>query len=225
MKNNKVFALIYRGFFMLLALSGILVSTKVFLPTFNPNTFLYYTTQSNILVLTFFTYLLIKTLVDIKKHGLKGEASYAPKLSFIIMVNIIITFLVFWVLLAPATLHTNYNLLSYSNLIVHTTTPLAMVGEYFFFNRKQKIDLKNVFEALIFPLFYMVLSLVLGAFKLVEYVGVGLIPETSYFPYYFLDFYKHGALILIYIFGISVFIVVISLGLFYLNKRKMSHIA
>ena len=220
--QKRLVAVFYRGLFMIIALVGVVFNTKIFTADFSPTTLLYYTTQSNLLAFALFTYLFVRTFICIRKtSSLKGPVSFAPNLTFIVMIDIILTFLVFWALLAPTMINTEYDLLSFSNLAVHTITPLAVVGEYFLFNREKKLGKKHVFAVLIYPLIYSSSALIIGAFRLVDYYTFGVGEGATYFPYFFLDFYTHGALIIPYILGIAVFLVALSYGFYFvINKRN-----
>lgn len=220
--KTATFALFYRGLFMSIALLGVVLNTKMLSPLFDPTTLLYYTTQSNILAFALFTYLFIKTVIEIKHSGADAKTSFAPNLTFIVMVDIILTFLVFWILLAPSISGTAFNLYSFPNLAVHTFTPLAVVGEYFLFNKEKKLKQIHLFAVLIYPLVYSFSALIIGAFKAVDYYTFGISDSTTFFPYFFLDFYTYGALIIPYMVGIGAFLVLISYGLYWLINHKRS---
>ncbi len=210
LSSNRAFPLLYRVVFMMIALLGVILNTKMFTTQFNITTLLYYTTQSNILAVALFAYLSVLSLKDIVKRGLKGDRRCAPKLTFILMVDILLTLIVFWVLLAPTMVDSEYQLYSFANLAVHTITPLAIIGEYFLFNTRDKVTTKIAFSVLIYPLIYVIFALVVGAFKWIRYYAFGVEGHPTYFPYFFLDFFTQGWWVVLYIFAIAVLLMIVS---------------
>lgn len=219
MANKRIFALIYRLTFALVALLGIIFNTKMFTSVYSPTTLLYYTCQSNILALGLFIYLSVKTALDLKNKGKIGSNSYAPNITFMLMIDILLTFVVFWALLAPEMIHTSYNLWSFSNLAVHTLVPLAVLGDYLLFNNAKKLKYRHVYMALIFPTIYAINAILIGAFQLVNYYTFDILDTPSHFPYFFFDFVTNGWMILVYILGIAGFILILSNISYFLLKR------
>lgn len=220
MNNNKIYPLVYRSFFTIIALLGIVFNTKLFTAEFSFKTFLYYTTQSNVVALALFVYLLVRTIISIKTRGRKGDASFCPKMTFVIMIDIFLTFIIYWTLIAPARINTSFNLFSFANITVHAVTPLAVMGEYFIFNKKQNLLAKNMLTVLIYPAIYTFFTLILGSFKLVSFKAAN--DTTSYFPYFFFDYYKYGYVVIVYILAIAAFILLITYLISIAIKRKPS---
>ena len=108
-------------------------------------TFLYFTTQSNLLLtITLLLFLL-------KKHD-KKIVNY---LAFITLVNILITAIVFHTLLVPYM--TNINFMHH---VLHTINPILYVIFYFIFF-DYKIPINKFWISLIYPLIFMFLVYVL----------------------------------------------------------------
>ena len=219
MRYNRIFALVYRLSFAVIALLGVIFNTRMFTNEFSPTTLLYYTTQSNVLALALFVYLAVMTILDIKKHSIKGPSSYAPNLTFILMIDILLTFVIFWVVLAPTMIGSDYNLFSFSNLAVHTFVPLAVLGDYFIFNPDKKIKYRYANYVLIYPLIYASFAMIFGAFKIINYYTFGIGEGPNYFPYFFMDYYLYGGYVIIFILGIASFLFMISNTAFYFINR------
>ena len=139
-----IFATIYQGQFM--------ISFK---------SFLYYTIQSNLLVIfitavfLYFHYLeYIKGRIVINNNWLLAK--------FAIAVAITITFLVFFTLLAP-TLPASY-LLSFDNFSVHLIVPVLAIIDFFIFDYKIEFGKLKQLIALAMPLYYLIFVL-LSAFS------------------------------------------------------------
>lgn len=199
MRNNRVFALIYRIVFAIPPIIGIMLNTYMFTSKFKLRSFLYYTTLSNIVAIVLFITLAVKTAISIKKDGKFGDVAFDENFSFVTTVNITLTFIVFWTLLAPGLVHADYDLLSFGNNAVHTITPLATLFHLLIFYRHKRFAYRVTYLSLIFPVSYALFTLVLGAFKLVQFPTFGTSEDILYFPYFFFDYYKYGAKILLYI--------------------------
>jgi len=159
-----IFATIYQGQFM--------ISFK---------SFLYYTIQSNLLVIfitavfLYFHYLeYIKGRIVINNNWLLAK--------FAIAVAITITFLVFFTLLAP-TLPASY-LLSFDNFSVHLIVPVLAIIDFFIFDYKIEFGKLKQLIALAMPLYYLIFVLTLSAFS-VDFNG-------EIVPYFFLNYEKNG---------------------------------
>lgn len=223
--NKKVgFALAFRLLFTLIAIIGVVLNTKLFTSEFEPTTFLYYTTQSNLLAFSLFGYLFIATLLNYKRDKTSSKVSFAPTLSFIIMINITLTFIVFWTLLAPGMIGTSYRLLSFSNLAVHTFTPLAVVFEYLYFNQEHKLKYRTTLLTLVYPLIYSLAAFIIGGFRLIEYYSFGIEYAPIYFPYFFFDFHEYGGRVLYYIFGIALFLLLLANASYFALKQYQRRI-
>lgn len=219
--NKKVtFALVFRFAFVVISLLGVIFNTLGFQKDFRAISFLYYTTQSNLLAFILFSILFIKTLIAVIKDKSTKNTSFVPKLSFVLMIDIILTFLVFWALLAPGLVDTEYRLWSFSNLAVHTFTPLAVGFDYFMFNPKDKVKHTTVFKALIYPGIYAALALYAGAFKLIEFKPITEGLESSFFPYFFFDYYDIGWKVVPFITGIAAFLILVGYALYGFTKLR-----
>lgn len=143
----------------------------------NGSMMLYFTIQSNItiIVITFIFFILKIFELIIKKDLIKN---YLRLIKYVFTVAITITFLVFFVLLAP-TLDTSY-LLSMNNLTVHFLVPLLALIDFFTFDNEIKFNKWNPLLGLIFPLLYL------------GFVFICIASNISFngqlVPYFFLDY-------------------------------------
>jgi len=157
---------------------------------------MFFTTQSNILVL-------IVTLLFLLKFDRKNWFKY---LSFIGLVNIFITALIFNTLLGPFMDH--LNLIQY---VLHVIVPILYVILYFVF-MPSSLNVKHFFFGMIYPvtyvvLVYMVIEPFLGRFLIFALDDF----DGSRFVYPFLDpstysnYPKGTMLVFFMILGISLF--------------------
>lgn len=165
MNKKVIFALIYRFVFMGIAIIGIILNTGIFSVGFKYTSLLYYTIQSNLLAFLLFAFLFFKTLISVIKDKRKARTSFAPQASFMLMVDISLTFLVFWLMLAPGLSGTDYSLSSFHNQAVHTLTPLAVIFDYSLFNPKEELKAKVLLCRFFILDFTPILPSFLVAFK------------------------------------------------------------
>ena len=216
MIKDRKFALIFRAIAALFSLLGILATSGIFKGTFSFGAYLFYTTQSNILICGLFVYFLVKTILDYRKNGRYGFSSYAPRLHMYFTVAIIITFLVFWTMLAPTLSFGSSYLLTFDNLSVHTITPLLAVADYILFTKSGHLKKRDIFICMIIPVIYFIQATILG-FSGVEYYVLDEV--TYYFPYFFIDYYNTGALVAVYVVVILAFFMLLAFGMYMLDRK------
>jgi hypothetical protein len=222
MIKNRVFALSFRIVAFIVCLFGILASLGIFQGQFNETYLLYYTYQSNILVLGFFAVLIYKTTVDLQKKGRIGDNGYFPRISAGILLAIMLTMIVYWLLLAPAAV-SSYgweNTFSFNNLCVHLITPLLVLFDYILFSKKGKLKKNDPLLFCIVPIVYFIQAMILG-FSGVIY-DITEAGEIIHFPYFFMDYYELGLWIIPYILGISLFYLGLGKILLYIDHKRKS---
>jgi hypothetical protein len=203
-------------------LAGILKTLGILDGAFSPKILLYYTTDSNILVLAVFAVLLVRTALSIRRDGSHGSASYYERLSAIIALAITVTMLVFWGLLAPQISGPGYNLLSFMNLQVHTITPILMILDYFMFAKPGKLKKIDPIIFALIPLAYFAMTTIAG-FSGVVY-GSGATSAPVRFPYFFVDFDLLGSSVFLYVGAITVFFMALAYLLLAIDKRRARRI-
>jgi hypothetical protein len=216
MRENRVFALCYRCAAFLLCLAGIFATTGVFAGRFSWGALLYYTTESNIMVLAMFAALIVKTAADLKNDGASGRCSYFERLSAVAMLSITVTLIVFWLILAPV-LKGGMGLLSFTNMQVHTITPLLMVFDYFCFAAPGKLKKHDPWFFAIIPLGYFAQSTAIG---LLGYKFKSPYRAPTRFPYFFLDFDMIGGRVFIYVLALTVFFMALAYLLLWFDRKR-----
>jgi hypothetical protein len=205
MRNNRIFALCYRIAAFILCLVGILSTLGVFIGEFHWKALLYYTVESNILILVMFGYLATKTAFDVKRKGVAGSSSYHERLTAIMMLSIIVTFFIFWVLLAPNFL--GPGLFTYSVVQTHAITPALMIADFFIFATPGKMKKRDPWLFAIIPYAYVAQSTILG-FSGFRYEAQGSVGgEGKRFPYFFLDFDQVHEMVFLYLLVLTVFFI------------------
>ena len=104
--KNRFIALFYRVIFFLIGIITLIYDFGFFNGIFKKTNLLYFTILSNLFCsLTFFG-LIIKTILDIKKYGVRGSSSISPHIKGGVMLYILLTMSVYHFILIPYALHT-----------------------------------------------------------------------------------------------------------------------
>jgi len=215
MIENKRAAFIFRLASFFIATAGLLDLMGVFRGNFYTNVLYYYTAQSNIFAVFMFGILSVKAFTGLRNDDGKG-ACYFPRLLMICTVDVLLTFVVFWILLVPQLAGT-FPLWTFSNLAVHAITPLLCLADYILFTEPRKLMYRDVYYVTIFPLCYVAVSSILGLTGHVYGIAADGMPIR--FPYFFFDFDRIGLLSLVFIGGIVVFFLIISHVFYYFSHR------
>lgn len=95
---------------------------------------------------------------------------------------------------------------------LHIADPLLMLIFYLFLSDQTKVKWQFIFTILDMPLVYMIFALIFGA-------------TTGNYIYFFLDYNKNGVgYTVLFILGITVGLVAVGTGLYFLNKFIHKHI-
>ena len=214
--KNRLIAIVFRTIGIAFCILGI-ISVTFITGSFSGSVFLYYTVMSNIAVMLFLIVALGNTIHDLVKHGIHGETSRFPLLSFIVTVDITLTMMVYWCILAPTSFSmggTSF-LLSYQNIVVHTVVPIFMILEFLLFTKRRALKKREAPLVLIFPYAYLIMAIILGVTG-EFFVSVTGVAER--FPYDFLDVYVHGWLVLVYVAGISFGMMAFAFGYYLIDR-------
>lgn len=175
-----------------------------------PRTFIFYTTDSNVLagiicgVLLFFQILKIKT---------GKEIPYLVKLlKYIATCLLTVTFLTVLFILIPASGNTNEMirlLFSPKLLFHHTLCPIICIVSFIFFEKDFALDKKVIIYSLIPTLIYALILIILNVLKIVE--G----------PYFFLRVYEQPlGMSILWLFVMMLISIIISFLLWLFNRDK-----
>jgi len=217
MIKNKKIALFFRSAAVLIAAAGLIDLCGVFQGMFYVNVLYYYTAQSNIMAIVLFLMLIVKTVSGIRNDE-TDSACYFPRFSMICTINVLLTFVVFWILLVPQ-LAGILPLWTFSNLAVHAITPLLCLVDYILFSKPRRLKYRDVYYVTIFPICYLIGSSIAGLAGH-DYAISNTDGAPVRFPYFFYDFDRIGLLALAYIAGIVIFFLIIG-HIFYLIDKKV----
>lgn len=220
MIQDRRIALVYRGAAFLFVLAGLFVMLGVFEGEARPSQLMYYTIQSNILILAMFGILFARTLKGLRQDGKTGSAGYYKAFEMVCFIDILLTLLVYWVMLVPTAFSMGmaFYLFSFANLAVHLVTPVLCFVDYILFTPSARLRYRDIYKVLIFPLSYVVFTTITGfagyVFRISRDDGLPV-----RFPYFFFDYDRLGAKAFLYIAALVVFFLLITHGLYFLDKK------
>ena len=227
MIKNRVIALAFRLIALTVILVGFANQLGFFRGRFDYDMFKWYTIQSNMLAAVMFAALAIRTIIGIMESP-RGSVGWLTRFQMVCTVNLLLTFVVFWALLAPTV--PKFYLLSYGNLSIHVIAPLLCLADYILFSEAKRLKRRNVYYTCIFPAFYFIAVIAAGFlgydygthFVVTRWITADgaegyIIPKRA--PYFFLDFNESGIMVLAYVGGIIAFLLLLGYG-FYLHDRK-----
>jgi hypothetical protein len=176
---------------------------------------LYYTIQSNILVLALFILLTVATAKSLR-DGTKKDACFYPKLCAGVLLCILLTLAVFWIMLAPK--YTDFStLIKFSNMGVHTFVPILMLVDYILFSLGGRLTKRDPFHFGIVPLFYLVFATVAGLLGATYKTGDDV---TRRFPYFFIDYDNTGWMCAVYIIIITIAYIGFGFLMYFIDSRR-----
>ena len=182
-KNRKIYIVIFSIILIVLEVLGFFLQSQRALETHNFwlsifALLIYFTNQSNILI--FLVAILILTNLNYK---------WIQYLSFVTLINIIITSIVFNIFLLPLFDH-----LMFVQILLHSIIPIIYVLYYFIF-LDINLSIKHIYISLIYPIIYM-LFVYLIYHPFIEAFMISFFGENDYlnYVYPFLNpaNYNHG---------------------------------
>lgn len=219
MIENKVVALIFRSVAFLIILYGLLIHTGLLSGSLFLNSLMFYTILSNFLALVMFGILLVKTVREWAIREDVPKAEYFDRFEMICSVDLLLTLVVYWGLLAPNAFSMGQvvGLFSFENLSVHLFAPLMCLADYILFTKSHALKYKDIYMTLIFPLFYLLFVTIAGFVGYIfRYDPYG---HPIRFPYYFFDYDRIGAGAFLYIGGLVVFFLILSHIFYFIDKK------
>lgn len=184
--NLKRVIILYRIIFVFLCGLGLILSltsksTDEFMG--NGTALNFYTLQSNLWVFILELVLLVLTIIeDVKQVSIIKEKMVVLK--FVMTVAILVTFIVYWSMLAPYV--AQKNVLALSNVILHAISPILMLVDFLVFDREYTFKKNNVYLTIIPPLYYLIFAMVRAE------ISDTVFTQGSRYPYWFIDIDTFG---------------------------------
>jgi hypothetical protein len=225
MIKNKTAALVFRSASLIFVAAGIFANLRLAVGSAHPFSMLmFYTIQSNLLALALFALLTVRTAKELRAPG---GCSFYPRLSMVVAVDLLVTLVGFWALLAPMAFtmaDTGFQMWSFANLAAHLFTSLLCLADYLLFAQPGKLKYRNIYSAVIYPLAYVgfVTAAGFGGYTYAMPTEDG---GAMHFPYFFLDWERLGAKVLLFVGVLVAFFVLLGHGLFWLDKARAKRAA
>ena len=180
MIKNRTTQIVFQTAFCALGILGIIASLGIFEYTFRSDFYVHFTNLSNYLCIGIMFAELVQTL----KKKEDSFVTACPKLKFIGLLAILLTFIVFNFLLAPTReAWLNFTIAS---VLLHLILPIMYVTDWFLFYERKKVRWYLPLLSMIFPLVYIV-------FVYIRAWILDFNPEAPYiYPYSFLNLETQG---------------------------------
>lgn len=152
------------------------------------STFLFYTTQSNLLCLAWMGLLAGFTVRDIVTRGTRGVTAPAPRLSAAVMMAITVTMIIYLVLLAPTAFEQSggeYAPFGLTDNLVHIITPCLLIADWLLFTPKGRLRGYD-------PLLWTIPCYAYLTFAFTHAALGGDFGGDRAYPYPFMDVEVHG---------------------------------
>lgn len=162
---------------------GLLNSLGYFAADFNENFYVYYTNLSNYICLG----VMFVNLIDTYKRANKKEDGYsrsAPTFTFLCVILILVTFLVYNILLADENTVIGY-FTSQSNMIMHVILPIMFILNWVLFYEHPSLKWYHPLLGTVMPLIYV-------AFIVVRAQILSGAKDAVLYPYFFLNIDQLG---------------------------------
>ena len=220
MIKDKRIAVIFRTVSLLFAIVGLLAMMGVFQGDVYPGILAYYTIQSNILAVILFGMLTARTATALRQKSV-GNAGYFTRFEMICVIDVMLTFFVYWILLSPNifTMADGYSQWSFKNLAIHGITPLLCLLDYILFSQPRRLKYRDVYCVVIYPLAYLAATSIAGLLGYTYQISP-VDGNPVRFPYFFYDFDRIGATSLLYIGALVMFFLIIAHGFYFVDKKR-----
>ena len=212
MIQNRKFALAFRAGSFLFITSGILKQIGVFKGIITPVSFMFYTILSNILAILLFLILTVRTAKSLRESP-RGDSGWYSRFEMVCVVDLLVTFIVYWVLLAPIMT----SLWTFENITLHAIAPLLCLLDYVLFSKARCLKYRDVYFVCIFPLLYIAMISIAGSAGYVYWLADDGSPV--HYPYFFLDYDSLGYTALAYIGAILIFFLLLSHCIYLVDRR------
>ena len=224
MGKNRNAQMIYRSAYCALGILAVFASFGIFenIYKFRWDFYIYFTNLSNYLCLG----IMIAELVASVKKKEDGYVNACPKLKFVGLVAILLTFCVFNFILAGEKGRDPMRNWEIGSVLLHVVLPIMYVIDWFVFDERGKTKWKYIFSAISFPAIYFAFVVVHAAILGFDTsIKNGLGNPPLIYPYSFLNFEKLKVSgVALWVVGIVAVIIVVGALLILIDKALTSKI-
>ncbi|WP_206427520.1 Pr6Pr family membrane protein [Leucobacter chromiireducens] len=186
--TSRLLALGFRVVAFAVILTGVVRITGIFTADPTWGSLKFYTVLSNLLCLVWVAVLIVRTLRDLSAAGPRGHSTPSARWSGAIMMAITVTFLVYLIVLVPATFtqDSDYEPFSLTDNLIHIITPILLILDWLLFVPKGRLRWIDPLLWALIPYAYLAYALVYGG------LGGEFVAGQTY-PYPFLNVAVYGA--------------------------------
>lgn len=182
MSQNRTAQLIFQSSYCAIGLIGIIASLGFFEHDFHSEFYMQFTNLSNYLCVS----IMFAELIQTAGKQENGYVSAVPKLKFIGLLAILLTFLVFNLLLANAADRDPALNFKVASVLFHVILPLMYVADWFLFYERKNVKWFYPLLSVVFPMIYIV-------FVFIRAWALDFDPDAPLiYPYFFLNLETQG---------------------------------
>ena len=178
MIKNRIFQLVFQTVYCVLAVMGALSGLGYFNADFNEDFYVYYTNLSNYICMGVMFVTLWQTIKKANKKQ-DGYCTTAHTFTFMCVILIMVTFLVYNILLADENTVLEY-FTSMSNMLLHVILPIMFILNWTLFYKHDSLKWYHPLLCFVMPLIYV-------GFILIRAAVLKGATHTVLYPYFFLD--------------------------------------
>ncbi len=181
--KNRMASLIYKLVIIFVCFVGLLMNSGFLNGTFAGYVLLYYTIESTLFCLIFYTVATIITALNIQNTGKVGVVRFAPHFKGAVVMSMILNMLVYFFILADSTIAFSSPFALISNMLVHFVAPIMVIVDWAIFDRKGLFNGSDPLIWLSIPFIYYAIVMIASEPHLfyVEYYG------GVHYPYRFIN--------------------------------------
>lgn len=188
-KKKFIWSVVIKSLLLILGIVGLITTLMGASFMGKLQSFLYFTIQSNITIMIMIAIFLISDILQYTKGKGFTNTNGWRIAKFVFTVAITVTFLVFFLVLAPTGISLKY-LFSLNNLCVHAFVPILAIIDFIIFDYEIKLERIKPIWGIAMPLYYAFFSLICS-FAGVAF-GVDADGADIIVPYFFLNYKKYG---------------------------------
>ncbi len=199
MIKNRISQIVFQTIYVTLGLIALISSLGFFDKEFNGEFYIWYTNLSNYLCIIVMFICLIKTIKSVKTEK-EGYVTFSPTFTFLTMIMILVTVLIYNTLLVGDKTASDY-FLSIGNLLMHLILPIMFILHWVLFYEHNKTKWYYPLLSTVMPLVYVILTFIRASILKGS--------DLTLYPYFFLnaDVLGWGGVIMWVVILVAVFIV------------------
>ena len=183
--KNYTFRLMYQTAYCTLSVIAFLASLGLFRYDYYDNWYILFTNLSNY----FCMFMMGAELAETVKHKESPFSTVFPKLKYMGVIMILLTFCVFNFLLAGAAGRNPADNFAIASVLLHVVLPILYIGDWFLFYQRKQTKWYDPLLSLMIPLIYVAYIMIRAPFVTLDPAN----KDIMRYPYFFLNVDDLGA--------------------------------